>query len=68
MNGYAPGALKLIQKWDIPQFPIDGNDLMKAGIEKGPALGRTLEELENWWISQGFRPDHKAVLKRLLTG
>jgi poly(A) polymerase len=66
MNGYAPKALKIIQKWDIPQLPVDGNDLMKAGIKKGPELGRTLEKLEDWWIEQGFKPDRDAVLKHLL--
>lgn len=64
-NGYAPKALKIIQKWDIPQLPIDGNDLMKAGIKKGPELGRALDKIESWWISQDFTPDKKECLKQI---
>ena len=67
MNGYAPEALKIIQKWDIPQLPINGNDLMKAGIKPGPELGRKLEEIEDWWILEGFRPDKQACLSRITT-
>lgn len=55
MNGYAPKALKIIQKWDVPDFPVSGNDLMKRGIEQGPELGRKLAELEEEWIAGGFR-------------
>ncbi len=65
MNGYINKALEIIQKWDIPTFPVDGNDLMKAGIEKGPALGAALLKLEDWWIDQEFKPDKKPCLARL---
>jgi poly(A) polymerase len=54
MNGYAPKALELIQKWDIPNFPISGNDLMKQGIKPGPELGAKLGALEEEWIESGF--------------
>jgi poly(A) polymerase len=65
MNGYINKALEIIQKWDIPTFPVDGNDLMKAGIEKGPALGAALSKLEDWWIEQEFKPDRKTCLNHL---
>ncbi|MCE7887079.1 MAG: CCA tRNA nucleotidyltransferase [Alphaproteobacteria bacterium PRO2] len=65
INGFINRALEIIQKWDIPTFPVDGNDLMKAGIEKGPALGAALSELEDWWIGQEFKPDRKTCLARL---
>jgi poly(A) polymerase len=65
MNGFINSALEIIQKWDIPTFPVDGNDLMKAGIEKGPALGAALSKLEEWWIGQEFKPDRKACLAQL---
>ena len=38
MNGYAPSALKIIQNWDVPSFPVDGQMLIKAGMKPGPAL------------------------------
>jgi poly(A) polymerase len=54
MNGYAPKALDLVQNWDIPDFPVSGEDLLKAGHEPGPALGEKLAELEEEWIRGGF--------------
>ncbi|MCB1563062.1 MAG: CCA tRNA nucleotidyltransferase [Alphaproteobacteria bacterium] len=54
MNGYAPKALDLVQNWDIPDFPVSGEDLLKAGHKPGPALGEKLAELEEEWIRGGF--------------
>lgn len=65
MNGYAPKALRVIQKWEIPQLPVDGHDLIRAGIKKGPELGRALARIEDWWIAQDFRPDRKACLQEI---
>jgi poly(A) polymerase len=65
MNGYANQALKIIQKWDIPQLPVTGNDLMKAGVEEGPELGRKLTEIEDWWVENDFAPGKKECLARV---
>ncbi len=65
MNGYAPKALSIIQQWEVPTFPVSGNDLMENGIPQGPALGDTLEKLENWWIENGFSATREECLKEL---
>lgn len=65
MNAYAPKALEIVQNWDIPDFPVTGNDLIKAGVPQGPKLGQKLQELEDWWIEDGFKADKKACLKKL---
>lgn len=54
MNAYAPKALDIIQNWDVPNFPVTGNDLMARGIKAGPELGAELHRLENEWIDNGF--------------
>lgn len=64
MNGYAPGALKIVQEWDVPMFPVSGADLKKAGIAPGPEMGKTLAAIEEWWIAEGFLPNQKACLGR----
>lgn len=66
MNGYAPKAIEIIQKWDIPDFPLTGNDLMKAGIKEGPELGAALRTAEDWWIENEFRPDGQECLAHLV--
>ncbi len=65
MNGYAPKALEIIQNWDVPDFPLTGNDLIERGIKPGPDMGKILAEIENWWIAEDFKPDRKACLARI---
>lgn len=55
MNGYANTAIDIIQNWDIPNFHITGQDLMKKGIAQGPKLGEELSRLEVEWIESGFK-------------
>ena len=54
MNGYALKALEIIQNWDVPNFPVSGEDLIKKGASQGPKLGRELQRLEEEWIERGF--------------
>lgn len=56
INGYAPTAINIIQNWDVPDFPVSGEDLIKKGVPQGPELGRELERLEDEWIANGFKP------------
>ncbi len=65
MNHYAPTALDIIQKWDYPMFPLSGNDLMDAGIEKGPELGKALDALENYWIESDFKLTSDELLAKI---
>jgi tRNA nucleotidyltransferase/poly(A) polymerase len=59
------GPLAALAGWEPPSFPVAGVDAIAAGIPRGPAIGRVLRELENWWISEDFRPDRNALLRRL---
>ena len=49
----------------LPEFPVSGADLIARGIKPGPAMGRTLRALEDWWIAAGFPEDKEQVLRRL---
>lgn len=50
----APKALEIIQKWEIPVFPISGEDLIREGFKPGPDLGAELASREEAWIAGGF--------------
>ncbi len=65
MNGYAPSALKIIQNWDVPSFPVDGQMLIKAGMKPGPALGEALSRLEERWIASDFQQSRDDLLAAL---
>lgn len=46
----------------VPQLPIAGRDLLKAGVPPGPAVGETLQRVAAWWAEHDFAPDRAACL------
>ena len=54
--------IALTDSWQRPRLPVDGADVLKAGVPHGPQVGRVLGEVENWWISRGFSASREAVL------
>ncbi len=55
INGYVPKALNIIQNWNIPDFPITGENLIAKGIPQGRELGYELNRLEQKWIDNDFK-------------
>lgn len=51
-----------LERLDVPRFPLNGDDLLKAGLAPGPGLGAELERLEGAWIESGFTLDRDALL------
>ncbi len=52
----------LAERWQAPVFPLNGEDLLAAGIERGPLLGATLRRLEETWIASDFTLTREALL------
>jgi len=57
--------LGLADGWTAPVFPIAGRDVSALGIAQGPRVGELLNTVEDWWISNDFKPDRAACLSRL---
>lgn len=55
----------LPKKWTPPVFPLQGNDVLALGVEAGPAVGRHLGGVEEWWIAGGFAASREACLAKL---
>jgi poly(A) polymerase len=51
--------------WTPPPFPLDGAEIMAAGVPEGPLIGQVRREVEDWWIDFDFTDDKMAVLERL---
>lgn len=67
MNAAVNGAdadMDLVKTWQPPAFPLRGDDITANGIS-GPAVGRILKQIEDWWIDNDFAPDRAACLKRI---
>ena len=57
-------AFRLPQRWQAPDFPLRGADLVETGAFKGPEIGETLRQLEAEWIEGGFAGSHDELLAR----
>jgi len=51
--------------WTGPEYPLTGEDVMAAGVAEGPDVGEFLEDIEEWWVEQAFRPGRDECLDRL---
>jgi poly(A) polymerase len=52
--------------WDAPRYPLQGRDLLAAGLPPGPELGRLLAAGERYWEEQDFAPSAADILAHLL--
>jgi poly(A) polymerase len=43
-----------LNDWQPPFFGIKGGDLIARGITAGPLVAKTLKQVENRWIAEGF--------------
>ena len=57
--------LALAETWTPPAFPLSGEEIMKAGVPKGPLVGEVMREVELWWIDQDFIEDKFSAIERL---
>lgn len=57
--------LQLAVNWKKPAFPVNGGDVISAGIASGPRVGELLAALENQWVEENFASDRAALLARL---
>ncbi len=57
--------LALADSWQRPKFPLTGEDVMAAGVPRGPLIGRILAEVEEWWIDSDFTEDEFSIAERL---
>ncbi|HYD05244.1 MAG TPA: CCA tRNA nucleotidyltransferase, partial [Reyranella sp.] len=45
--------LQLAGSWTAPKFPLGGAEAMAAGLS-GPAVGKALKAVEDWWVAEDF--------------
>ena len=57
--------LPMAQTCPRPTFPLSGEEVMAAGVPKGPLVGRIMREVEEWWIDQDFTDDKLSLVEQL---
>ncbi len=59
------GMIALGEGWSPPRFPLTGDDVVKAGVPRGPMVGQVLREVEDWWIDHDFIDDPMSAVEKL---
>lgn len=59
--------LESIDAWRRPELPVKGRDLLKMGLEEGPAIGDHMRAVETWWEDGDYAADRDACLDYLRT-
>ena len=55
----------LIEKFEIPVFPLRGRDLISAGIAESSEIGTILKNLEKIWIDSNFSLTSEQLLQKI---
>jgi tRNA nucleotidyltransferase/poly(A) polymerase len=63
--GHLSKLLEFLDYYEKPKFPLSGGDLVAAGLEKGPEIGKAHRALEDEWIESGFTLMRDALLARI---
>ena len=61
-QGICQNAISLANNWQIPIFPVIGDDLLANGIAQGKILGETLKKLEDLWEEAGYSLSKEELL------
>lgn len=59
-------AIRLARQWQVPVFPVTGDDLKTRGLVPGKELGETLRRLEAKWEQAGYALSKEELLARYL--
>lgn len=57
--------LSLAQNWQIPTFPLKGDDLIELGIAEGRELGQILKKLEKSWEESDYKLSKEELIKMI---
>ncbi|MCH7929001.1 MAG: CCA tRNA nucleotidyltransferase [Proteobacteria bacterium] len=57
--------LETADSWEDPALPVKGADAVALGVPKGPAVGRLLAEVEEWWQAGDYRATRTEALAKL---
>ncbi|HZL00337.1 MAG TPA: CCA tRNA nucleotidyltransferase [Caulobacteraceae bacterium] len=57
--------LPTAQTWTRPSLPLAGEEVVAAGVPRGPLVGAVLREVEAWWVDNDFIDDKLSIVERL---
>jgi tRNA nucleotidyltransferase (CCA-adding enzyme) len=58
-------ALREFLRWQLPKFPVNGDDLITMGMKPGEEIGLTLSQLKKEWAESDYTLTKDQLLKTL---
>lgn len=63
LQGMNPFDYAILQEWVVPEFPVNGFDLIKLGMKPGPDYGNTIKMLKKKWADSNYILKKEDLLK-----
>jgi poly(A) polymerase len=57
--------LPMAKSWPRPTLPLSGEEVVAAGVPRGPLVGEVLREVEAWWVDNDFVTDKLSIIEVL---
>jgi hypothetical protein len=52
-----------IEDMPVPEFPLQGSDIVQLGVPQGPAVGKILKSVEAHWTAGGCTAGNTELLE-----
>lgn len=62
LRGFDCFQIAVLEAWEVPVLPVNGKDLIAAGMRPGPELGRMLERIKNAWSQSGYAANKQQLM------
>jgi len=59
---------KMVIDWDVPVFPLTGEDLIKINISAGKQIGILLGKARIYWGKHNYMPDKRNLIDYIIKG
>jgi poly(A) polymerase len=53
--------VRLTERWQAPELPLRGADVLALGVPPGPEVGRVIAAFEAWWVGADFTTDRERI-------
>ena len=67
IQNISPLERDMLAYWQVPVFPINGNDLIARGVKPGKLLGSMLKQAKNHWADSNFPSSKQDLLDWVIT-
>jgi len=57
----------MLAYWQVPECPVNGDDLIALGVKPGKDLGNMLKQARDYWADNNFRPLKQDLLDWVMT-